>query len=761
MIFALALSLIATTGGALATYLYDEDAPLASRLCSGACIGFATLGLVGFIAASFLGLGPATLIVSALVLGSPFVLLSNARRRVLVRNDITESYRGFRYNVLHLDLWTLFYIGFYLVVTLVMWLSFANAMFERPDGIYTGVLNNYGDLPFHLSVITRFAFGQNFPAEDPTYAGVRFTYPFLTDLVSAMFVRAGASLRDSMFIENIILAVAFVGVIHYWALRLLRDRLAAVITPVLIVLSGGLGWLVFLKNAKDSEVGVWGLLKKLPHSYTIVPETTWRWGNAMTSLLLTQRGILLGIPLAVIVFTQWWVAAEPRRNGERGKGGNGEDRKGGRSKFKKNVAGKKGKDTTKPTRSDFPFPLSPFPPQIARMLAAGIVAGLLPLVHAHTFVVVMGVGAALALGTYWRAWAVALAALLLLALGYSANLFPASSLKIVLPIVAAGVSLMVWYLLPPAHRLQWLVFFLASLIVALPQLWWSTHGSAVQAGSFLGWQFGWDSADEIFFKTSLLDQSQQTIPGVRAMVIRFLDIAWFWLKNTGAFIPLIVTALIWRKGGRLVSRRLLWFYLPFTFCFVIPNMVKMAPWIWDNVKVLFYWWVASAPLVALVIAKLWQGSVPRRILAASLLLVLTFAGALDVFALATSQGEYREFDRDGMAFAESVKQQTPEHAVVLHAPIHNHPVFLTGRRSVMGYPGHIWTHGLQFAQRQSDIKRIYAGGPDAPGLLATYGVNYVVVSPWETHEFPVNEAFFARYPQLGETGGYRLYKITP
>jgi hypothetical protein len=395
------------------------------------------------------------------------------------------------------------------------------------------------------------------------------------------------------------------------------------------------------------------------------------------------------------------------------------------------------------------------------MLAAGIVAGLLPLVHAHTFVVVMGVGAALALGTYWRAWAVALAALLLLALGFSVNLFSPSSLKIVFPIVAVGVSLIVWYLLPAAHRLQWLVFFLASLVVALPQLWWSTHGSAVQAGSFLGWQFGWDSADEIFFKTRLLDQSQQTIPGVRAIIIRFLDISWFWLKNTGAFIPLLIAALIWRNGGRLVSRRLLWFYLPFTFCFVIPNMLKMAPWIWDNVKVLFYWWVASAPLVALVIAKLWQGSVPRRILAASLLVVLTFAGALDVFALATSQGEYREFDRDGILFAESVKRQTPEHAVVLHAPIHNHPVFLTGRRSVMGYPGHIWTHGLQFAQRQSDIRRIYAGGPDAPGLLATYGVNYVVVSPWEAHEFPVNEAFFARYPQLGETGGYRLYKITP
>ena len=75
------------------------------------------------------------------------------------------------------------------------------------------MLNNFGDLPFHLSVITSFAYGNNFPPEDPTYAGVRFTYPFLTDFVSAIFVRCGADLRQSMFIENFILAVSLSGVV--------------------------------------------------------------------------------------------------------------------------------------------------------------------------------------------------------------------------------------------------------------------------------------------------------------------------------------------------------------------------------------------------------------------------------------------------------------------------------------------------------------------------------------------------------------------
>ena len=51
MIISLALSFIAIASGAVLTYIYDEDAPLASRLCSGACIGFGAMGLVGFVLA--------------------------------------------------------------------------------------------------------------------------------------------------------------------------------------------------------------------------------------------------------------------------------------------------------------------------------------------------------------------------------------------------------------------------------------------------------------------------------------------------------------------------------------------------------------------------------------------------------------------------------------------------------------------------------------------------------------------------------------
>ena len=79
----------------------------------------------------------------------------------------------------------------------------------------------------------------------------------------------------------------------------------------------------------------------------------------------------------------------------------------------------------------------------------------------------------------------------------------------------------------------------------------------------------------------------------------------------------------------------------------------------------------------------------------------------------------------------------------------------------MGYPGHIWTHGLDYGQLENEIKRIYSGSPDADALLSKYHVDYVVIGPAENSVTPVNSAFFSRYPEVVKAGEYHLYKITP
>ena len=677
MIASLALSLVAIASGTVLTYTYDEGAPLVSRLCSGACIGFSCFGLVAFVFALFFGLTPGTIAFTVAIVSLPFGLLKSESTRNQLGADLDQALQAISRAGSKPDRWAFIYFFFYAGAAIVMWLVFERALLEKPEGIYTGVLNNYGDLPFHLSVITRFAFGQNYPPEDPTFAGARFTYPFLTDFISAVFVRAGATLRQSLFIENWIIGVALVGVLHRFGLRLLRNRTAAILVPIIVILNGGFGWWMLFSDVNKSDSGVFHVLMNIKHSFTILPDVTegWRWGNAVTSLLVPQRGFLLGMPLAVMAVTQWWAAMSGEVEDERVK------TKGQRAKGKDRIS--KSKDC-EPTVAHLPFGRRSLPSR--RMIAAGFIAGLLPLVHAHSFIAIMGVAGVLAL-----------------------------------------INIRRWR--------EWLWFFIVSTLIAGPQMLWSTHGSAVSTRAFISWETGWGHGNE--------------------------SILWFWLKNTGVFIPLLVAALLWKTDTYLVSRKLLLFYLPFTLCFIVPNLVKLAPWIWDNIKVLFYWWIASAPIVALLLARLWNGSVGHRVCAAALFIMLTLAGALDVFALLTRQGEYQEFDRDGVTFAEVIKQQTPPRATILHAPIHNTPIFLTGRRSVMGYPGHIWTHGIDSGPREAEIKRIYAGAPDAAALLTKYRVDYVVVDPQERSVMPVNDAFFARYREVVTIDEYHLFKIAP
>jgi hypothetical protein len=750
MIISLALTLIAIASGFVLTYAYEENEPLASRLCAGACIGFAIMGLAGFVLALVLGLNFITLALTVAVLAAPLLLLTREQYRTHAAADMDRAVSAISRAAVRPNRWDFIYFLFYAGVAVAMWLIFSRALLEDSGGMQTGVLNNYGDLPFHISVITRFAYGQNFPPEDPTFAGVRFTYPFITDFISAMFLRAGATLRNSLFIENYVVGVALVGVAHRFGQRLLRNRTAAILTPILILLNGGFGWAMLFGDVNKTDGSVFRVLRHIPHSYTILPEVerAWRWGNSITSLLVTQRGFLLGIPLAMIVFMLWWASLQSAKREEQ-------------SAERGNK--KEPKRPKEPAEHTLPSALGSLPTR--QMLAAGLIAGLLPLIHAHSYIAIMMVGAFLVPWIYRRAWvAYGIAVLvgggiLYVALSYGALGSP--FIKAALAAIVIGLIANLFFILPRPHLKLWLCFFVVAVVIALPQIFWSTHNSAVKSQTFIAWQFGWDSNHESAFgSTPVGTQPIETVPPVRQWLKRTPYVAWFWLKNTGAFIPLLIIALLWKPKDYLVSRRLLLFYLPFTLCFLIPNVLRLAPWIWDNIKILFYWWIASAPFVALLLARLWERSVWNRLLAASLFAVLTLAGALDVFPLLTFQGEYQEFDRDGVSFAETIKQNTPPDSTILHAPIHNTPIFLTGRRSIMGYPGHIWTHGIDFGPREAEIKRIYAGEPDAVALLQKYGVDYVVVSPQEYAVASPNLGFLSRYPEVAKIGEYHLYKIT-
>jgi hypothetical protein len=667
MLTACLLLAIAVIGGTLLTFLFDSGAPRAARLCMGACLGMALEAGLGFVFALGMGLNGTSIGLSAAAMLLPLLLLLNPKYRAQALAQFWLSRAPAKKGGTQKSNGRIGYWLFYIAIAALLGLVFSRAVFERPDGIYTGIANNLGDLPLHLQVINSFAQGHNIPPEDPTFAGVRFAYPFMVDFLAAMLVRAGASVIGAMWLQNMVMAMALVGMLHYWTLLLTRNRLAGLIAPLLVLLSGGLGWWLLFSDMGNAD-GFFSLLGNLPHDYTILsePNSLLRWGNSLTTLFVPQRSILFGVPLAIFVFCQWWMAIS----------------QSGSSPIMQTAGGRNSQSAkvTAVFRAGPPIALT----TSSRMAAAGICAGLLPLIHAHTFLVVMAVSFCWAL-IFQRAWR------------------------------------------------RWLLFFAVAIPLSLPEIFWLAHTGGVNARSYLGWQPGWDHGDH--------------------------NILWFWFVNAGPFLLVLLAALLWRRSGFALPPRVIKFYAPFIFCFLIPNLIKLAPWVWDNIKVLFLWYIASAPLVALFLAKWWEQKSRWRWIAPIVFASMVLAGGLDVLRVITATTEYREFDPPGIAIAKVISEQAAPRAVVLHAPTYNSPVFLTGRRSLLGYPGWMWSRGLDYSERNSVIQSIYSGGPDSTALLRQYKIDYVLVGPDELTLLRVNEGFLSQYKKVAQAGPYRLYAV--
>jgi hypothetical protein len=270
-------------------------------------------------------------------------------------------------------------------------------------------------------------------------------------------------------------------------------------------------------------------------------------------------------------------------------------------------------------------------------------------------------------------------------------------------------------------------------------------GSASNLREFFGWHFGWDAKNENFL--------------------------YFWVKNTGLFIPLLAIGIFfWYLRGRnfddeksgnqkLKPENLLFFYIPFAFLFLISNTIKLAPWEWDNIKVLIYWFIGSLPFASFAIAWFWERNYLSKAVAVVCLTALIFSGALDVWRTISGQINFKVFSADAVKIAEIIRQKTSPQALFLNAPTYNSAVVLTGRRSFMRYSGHLSSYGIDYVPRENEVRRIYEGGPLAQSFLERNGIGYVIISPEETANLTVNETFFSKYQLIAQFGAYKVIKV--
>ncbi len=173
------------------------------------------------------------------------------------------------------------------------------------EGILSGTVAAYADWSAHLTYISSFAFGHNFPPRFPIYAGHAMTYPFLVDLWAAGAVVLGSPVTSAVTVTSGMLSLALPPAIYYGWLRLAGERAAAVLAVFVFLLSGGLGFVLFLQRLAERGGQVLGAL---PQLYTQDPALNLQWLNPVLAWIVPQRDVLLGFAAVPAGLAVLWAA---------------------------------------------------------------------------------------------------------------------------------------------------------------------------------------------------------------------------------------------------------------------------------------------------------------------------------------------------------------------------------------------------------------------------------------------------------------------
>jgi len=332
-------------------------------------------------------------------------------------------------------------------------------------------------------------------------------------------------------------------------------------------------------------------------------------------------------------------------------------------------------------------------------LFAGLVAGIMPVFHVHAY------GTVVALSAFWAAF---------------------------------------------NRRKEWLAFFIPAALIGVPILAWmwpeantsvcgdllSIHGYCIEPG--------W---------LSFTDLQKAGAPWIG------WDFAWFWIKNTSVFIPLLLAAYAlprWFPTGFAT------WYAPMWLWFAVPSLVILQPWDWDNTKFFIYWALLGSVLVGGVVAGMLRRGGFTAAAACALLVLLGLSGALDLYRASDFSVSSVQFtDAGGLNVAAWVRANTSPTSMFAVANQHNNPIpTLTGRREMVGYPGWLWTYGLpDYAQKGSDEKLILDGAPSTPDLVRKYRIDYVMIGPQELALGASRAYWDAHGTLVYNNGEYAVYRV--
>jgi len=250
------------------------------------------------------------------------------------------------------------------------WL-FPRTLFRSAEGVWAGGGNVWADWAAHFSLAMPFARGNLIESLSfhPFFWGQKLTYPFLVDAFSGLLIRFGVEDLLSFWLPSLFIALFLLWVLYKTAFHYSRSILQSFLIITIFLASGGLGFVFFLKDFSLDRRAIFAP----PQEYTHIEKEGIFYINTVSSEIVPQRTFPLGMALSLLIISFWigWL----------------------KTNFK-NV-GKKS------------------------IFLSGILSGLMPIAHTHSFLVLFLAGGLFFLWNWqnWKKW-------LLVVLGASLSFLP-------------------------------------------------------------------------------------------------------------------------------------------------------------------------------------------------------------------------------------------------------------------------------------------------------------------------------------------------
>lgn len=298
------------------------------------------------------------------------------------------------------------------------------------------------------------------------------------------------------------------------------------------------------------------------------------------------------------------------------------------------------------------------------------------------------------------------------------------------PIWVQGLLGVIWGFLPLVHIHS---FLAVSLMIALSNF--STDGWAGVKKIFTGKIF------QIAFLPALYFLILSADFGQKAQVIHW---EWLWGEKKNGVLEfilgnfylwsLIPFLCFWKIRDAKTPQNLqrgkefLFYFL----LFVLFLNLMLAPWAWDNIKVLIWPFLGMAQVAYLLFAKDFKDWQKCLFIAA-----FCFFGiqtTLQSLAKPARQSVtlYRQLE---LGFAKGALKGTSADAIFAAAQDYDHPLTYFGKIRDLGYDGHLWTHGIDASGQKDKHQRLLRGDESWEALARDLKIDFIYWGPREVAQY--------------------------